>query len=121
MTTLPQTLSTRSPAAIALDETALWLCSIPSPIGDEKLICDLVQERMSRVALGGPLRRYGNSLVVPLVRHWESGRPHVALVGHLDTVRTDNGPARIESGRCYGAGAADMKSGVAVMIVLAET
>lgn len=121
MDLLKQTLSTRSPAAIALDETTLWLCSIPSPIGEERAICDAVAERLGRVALGGPLRRYGDSLVVPLVRRWEPGRPHVALVGHFDTVRTENGPARIEDGRCWGSGAADMKSGLAAMIVLAET
>ena len=47
--------------------------------------------------------------------------PHVALCGHLDTVRTENGPARIAEGRCHGAGSSDMKSGLAVMIALAET
>src|SRR5262249_28612447 len=61
-------------------------------------------------------------IVVPIVRspNGEPKRPHVALVGHLDTVRTENGPARLDGGRCYGAGAADMKSGLAIMIVLAE-
>jgi len=115
-----QTLSTRTPAAIALEETLLWLCSIPSPIGDEAAICDAVAERVARLPLASPVRRYGNSIVVPLVRR-KDGRPHVVLAGHLDTVRTENGPARIENDRCFGAGAADMKAGLAVMIILAET
>jgi succinyl-diaminopimelate desuccinylase len=100
-----------------VDETLLWLCSIPSPIGEEEAICDAVQARLSKLP-GGAARRYGNSIVVPLTR----GRgPKIALVGHLDTVRTENGPARLDDGRCIGSGASDMKSGLAVMIVLAET
>jgi succinyl-diaminopimelate desuccinylase len=102
-----------------LEETLLWLCSIPSPIGEEEAICDSVQARLSKLP-GVDMRRYGNSLVVPLSRA-AARRPRVALVGHLDTVRTENGPARLEGGRCFGAGAADMKSGLAVMLVLAET
>jgi succinyl-diaminopimelate desuccinylase len=116
-----QTLSARTPTSIALAETLLWLCSIASPIGEEKELCDAVTERLSRLPLASPIRRYGDSIVVPVVRRREPGRPHIALVGHLDTVRTENGPARIENGRCFGAGAADMKAGLAAMIVLAET
>lgn len=120
--TLRETVATaRTPTAVSLEETLLWLCSIASPIGEEKELCDAVSERLIRSPLDGAIRRYGNSIVVPVVRRGEPGRKHVALVGHLDTVRTENGPARIESGRCFGAGAADMKSGLAVMIVLAET
>lgn len=107
--------------AVALDETLLWLCAIPSPIGEEAQLCDAVAERLGRQKLAGPIRRYQSSIVVPVVRKRLSGRPHVALVGHLDTVRTENGPAREENGRIYGAGAADMKAGLAVMIVVAET
>jgi succinyl-diaminopimelate desuccinylase len=116
-----QTLTTRTPTSIALEETLLWLCAIASPIGEEKALCDAVEERLGRLALAAPIRRYGDSIVVPVVRRREKGRAHVVLAGHLDTVRTENGPARIEGGRCFGSGAADMKSGLAVMIVTAET
>jgi len=118
---LTQTLSTRNPTETTLEETLLWLCGIASPIGEEKALCDAVSERLSRLPLAGPIRRYGDSIVVPLVRRREQGLAHVVLAGHLDTVRTENGPARIENGRCFGSGAADMKSGLAVMIVTAET
>ena len=115
-----ETLDTRSPTSIAVEETLLWLCSIASPIGEEHALCDAVQDRLARLSLPQPIRRYGQSIVVPLVRSAEK-RPHIALVGHLDTVRTENGPARAEGGRIYGAGASDMKAGLAVMIVIAET
>jgi len=99
-----------------LDEILLWLCAIPSPIGEERALCDAVQARLGK--LGVAIRRYGDSIVVPLTR--ATGGPKIALVGHLDTVRTENGPARIEGDRCFGAGASDMKSGLALMIALAE-
>jgi succinyl-diaminopimelate desuccinylase len=101
-----------------LDETLLWLCSIPSPIGEERSLCDAVQTRLTKLPLSSPIRRYGDSLVVPLTRR---RGPRVALVGHLDTVRTENGPAHIAGDRCFGSGASDMKSGLALMIALAET
>jgi succinyl-diaminopimelate desuccinylase len=103
---------------VKLDETLLWLCSIASPIGEERAICDAVQTRLGALPLVAPIRRYGESIVVPLTRG--TGGPKIALAGHLDTVRTENGPARIEGDRCHGAGASDMKSGLAVMIELAE-
>ncbi len=103
---------------MTIDETLLWLCTIASPIGEERAICDAVQARLAGLSLAAPIRRYGESIVVPLTRG--TGGPKIALAGHLDTVRTENGPARIEGDRCHGAGASDMKSGLAVMIELAE-
>ncbi len=103
---------------LRLEETLLWLCSVASPIGEERTLCDAVQARMGRLALAASIRRYGDSIVVPLTRG--TGGPKIALAGHLDTVRTENGPARIEGDRCFGAGSSDMKSGLALMIELAE-
>jgi succinyl-diaminopimelate desuccinylase len=103
----------------SLTETLLWLCKIPSPIGEEAEICTAVAERVARVARASAVRRYGNSIVVPLTRN--TGGPHVALVGHLDVVRTDHdAPPRIEGDRLYGPGASDMKSGLALMLDVAE-
>jgi succinyl-diaminopimelate desuccinylase len=102
-----------------LAETLLWLCKIPSPIGEERALCDAVLERVERVPLAAPIRRYGDSIVVPLERG-HSG-PHIALVGHLDVVRTvHDQPPRIEGDKLYGAGSADMKSGLALMLDIAE-
>ncbi len=102
-----------------LAEKLLWLCQIPSPIGEERALCDAVAERLQTARTAAPIRRYGDSLVVPLTRG--TGGPHVVLAGHLDVVRTEHeGSPRIEGERLYGAGAADMKSGVCLMLDLAE-
>lgn len=102
----------------ALDEALLWLVSVDSPIGEEKALCDALEARLGKLPLAGPIRRTLDSIVVPLVK--KGGRPHIALCGHTDTVRTENGPARREGDRIFGAGVSDMKSGLAVMLVLAE-
>lgn len=102
-----------------LDRTLFELTAVASPIGEERALCDAVQARLAKLPLPAPIRRYGDSIVVPLRRG--SAGPHVGLCGHLDTVRTENGPARLDDGRCHGSGSSDMKSGLAVMIALAET
>ncbi|HEY4120986.1 MAG TPA: succinyl-diaminopimelate desuccinylase [Byssovorax sp.] len=102
-----------------LAETLLWLCAIPSPIGEERALCDAVLARLSKAKLAAPARRYGDSIVVPVTRG--TGGAKIALAGHLDTVRTSHdGPARVDGDKLYGAGASDMKSGMALMIDLVE-
>jgi succinyl-diaminopimelate desuccinylase len=102
----------------SLSDTLLWLCRIPSLIGEERALCDALAERLCLLELPAPLRRYGDSLVVPLSRRGSG--PHIVLGGHLDVVRTQHdGPPRIEGERLYAAGAADMKSGLALMLKLA--
>jgi succinyl-diaminopimelate desuccinylase len=102
-----------------LADTLRWLCDIPSPIGEEKDLCDAVADRIGLVSLAGPIRRYGDSLVVPVTRG--TGGPRIALAGHLDVVRTaHDGPPRREGDCFYGPGASDMKSGLALMLDLVE-
>ncbi len=66
------------------------------------------------------MRRVGNALVAGDLS--ATGKPVVALVGHLDTVpgHEDDAPARREGDLVYGLGASDMKGGVAVAMALAE-
>lgn len=103
----------------SLRTTLLDITAVPSFIGEEEALCNVIEDRL-RSSLGdAAVRRHQHSLVVHAVPR--PGLPRIALVGHLDTVRTDHdGPARIEGDRLYGAGAADMKSGLAVMLELVE-
>jgi len=103
----------------ALERTLLEITKIDSPIGEEKALCDHVERRLGQQLGAAKIERFHDSLVVRV--NARAGAPKIALVGHLDTVRTvHDGPARIEGDKLYGAGAADMKSGLAVMLELAE-
>jgi len=107
----------------ALRKTLLELTSIPSPIGEEKELCDAIEARLWRtLGDGARITRRGSSLVVGIPARDGDGTPlRIGLVGHLDTVRTEHdGPVRIEGDKLYGPGAADMKAGLALMIELAE-
>jgi len=105
--------------ADSLTATLLEITSVSSPIGEEEALCDHVEARLLRTLPRAAVMRHHHSLVVHAAAH--PGKPRIALVGHLDVVRTEHdGPARVEGDRLYGAGAADMKSGLAVMIELTE-
>jgi succinyl-diaminopimelate desuccinylase len=141
------TLSRPRPVELleSLGERAEALCAIVSPTGQEAEICGEL-EVWAR-ALFPAVQRIKNSLVVwvdapkedsPLPHRGggapegaaaleganEAPRPLIALVGHTDTVpihEADRGrQPRREAGKLYGPGASDMKSGVAVMLELAE-
>ncbi len=104
---------------VRLVETLLWLCRISSFTGDESALATALMERLSRVSLAAPPRRHGDSIVVAVTRG--TGGPRIALVGHLDVVRTaHDGPPRVDGDKLYGPGASDMKSGLALMLDLLE-
>ena len=108
-----------SEIAHALRDTLLALTRIPSPIGEETEICDHVEERLSASLGSDAITRFHDSLIVHAAQRPRARQ--IALVGHLDTVRTQHdGPPRVEGNRLYGAGASDMKSGLTVMIELVE-
>lgn len=107
------------PVTVRLVETLLWLCRIPSPIGEEAELATAMMERLAKSPLAGPPRRHGDSIVVPVTRG--TGGPRIGLVGHLDVVRTaHDGVPRVEGDKLYGPGASDMKSGLALMLDLLE-
>jgi len=99
------------------------LLAVPSPTGQEAAICDQVAARVAAAAdAGQPLSwsRVGDGVVVRGPAR--ADRPHLVLVGHLDTVPVAEGlfPPRREGDRITGRGAVDMKAGVAVMLALLE-
>lgn len=103
----------------SLADLLLWLCRVPSVIGHEERLCTEVATRVAHSRLAAPVRRHGNSIVVPVTRG--TGGPKIALAGHLDVVDTvHDAPPRVEGEKLFGAGAADMKSGLALMIALLE-
>ena len=75
--------------ARALADTLFEITAIPSPIGEEKALCDHVQARLSRTLGADSVIRFRDSLVVRA--NIKPGAPKIALVGHLDVVRTRNG------------------------------
>ncbi|MBE2250812.1 MAG: succinyl-diaminopimelate desuccinylase [Myxococcus sp.] len=111
--TSPSTLS------LALAERALTLIKVPSVIGDERALADLV-DAWARARFGAAgVVRVSNSLAVG---RRDDPRPTLSLVGHLDTVpeNPDGTAPRLEGGRLIGLGASDMKGSLAVMMALAD-
>ncbi len=100
-----------------LDRTAA-LIDIPSVSHDERAITDHLEAAL-RAVPWLRIDRMGDNLVA----RTELGRPmRLVLAGHTDTVPVNgNDRARIDGDTLWGLGAADMKSGIAVMLELART
>jgi succinyl-diaminopimelate desuccinylase len=94
------------------------LVDIPSESHDEAAITAHI-ERILRALPHLTVDRVGENLVA---RTDLGRRTRVVLAGHTDTVPANgNATARIDGDTLWGLGAADMKSGLAVMLAVAET
>ena len=103
-----------------LAEQTLTLCQMRSPIGDERVIADYIENWAHSVFPVEQIFRHSHSFVLGDLA---DSRPTVALIGHLDTV--PGSPEAIQphwvGDRLYGLGSSDMKGGLAVMMSLAQT
>lgn len=99
----------------SLIEKLEWLVDQPSVTGDEKALCDALQERLARFT-DHSLTRWRNGLVL-----LPKNTPKLLLAGHLDTVPPSaEQTRRRQDGRIYGCGTTDMKAGVAVMMEILD-
>ncbi|MEW6474170.1 MAG: succinyl-diaminopimelate desuccinylase [Actinomycetota bacterium] len=105
-----------APAGDLLELTAA-LVAVPSVSLGEEPLADAVEVRLRRIP-GLDVERVGLNVVA---RTHLGRERRVVMAGHLDTVpANDNATPRIQGDVLHGLGAADMKSGVAVLLRLAE-
>jgi succinyl-diaminopimelate desuccinylase len=99
-------------------ELTAELVDIPSVSQHEQAITDRIEQELLSVPWLA-LDRIGDNLVA----RTDLGRAaRLVLAGHTDTVPVNgNDRARIDGDTLWGLGAADMKSGLAVMLELART
>jgi succinyl-diaminopimelate desuccinylase len=94
------------------------LVDIPSVSHNEQAITDRIETEL-RATPWLTVDRLGNNVIARTTL----GHPtRVVIAGHTDTVPVNNNDhARVEGDTLWGLGAADMKSGLAVMLELATT
>jgi succinyl-diaminopimelate desuccinylase len=104
---------------LSMDAAALTaaLVDIESVSGNEGALADQVEGALRGLS-ALEVERVGN---VVLARTTLGRDRRIVLAGHLDTVPVaGNVPSRRDGPRLYGCGASDMKSGLAVMLRIAQ-
>jgi acetylornithine deacetylase/succinyl-diaminopimelate desuccinylase-like protein len=91
------------------------LIRTPSVTGDESKVAELVETKMREIGYDKVFRDEAGNVVGVLIGR--EADPTVLLNCHLDTVKpSGSNPARIESGKLFGTGAADCKGGLAAQV-----
>ncbi len=106
----------RHAAVLALAEQML---AIDSVTGEERELCDWIEQRLRAVDPWRLLRAENSLCVVP--RELDPSRSTLMLIGHLDTVPGhDHNPVRRQGDRLFGLGASDMQAADAVLLSALE-
>ncbi|MEM2939406.1 MAG: M20/M25/M40 family metallo-hydrolase, partial [Candidatus Bathyarchaeia archaeon] len=106
------------------------LIKIPSvnPPGDEKEVSELLASHMEKIGLTVELEEIfpNRSNVIATLEGIEGG-PTLLFLGHTDVVPVDSGwsidpfKAIEKEGKLFGRGSADMKGGLAAMVIAIES
>ncbi|MEP6696358.1 MAG: succinyl-diaminopimelate desuccinylase [Pseudonocardiales bacterium] len=101
--------------SLPVEDLTAILVDTSSVSGREGPLADLIEEALQQLP-HLEVRRSGDAVVA----RTDGPGQRVILAGHIDTVPlADNLPSHVADGLLYGCGTSDMKSGVAVQLVLA--
>lgn len=89
------------------------LVATPSLSCHERAAVEYLVAAMERLGFDATIDAVGNA-----VGTIGRGRPHIVLLGHIDTVAGDV-PVRVEDGKLYGRGAVDAKGPLAAFVAAA--
>lgn len=120
-------------AAIGPDDAVAFLQSLirlrsVNPPGDEAAVAEAVAHALSADGVPVEVDRFAPDRANVVARMQGRGGPALVFSGHLDTVASGEVPwardpfsGELAGGRIWGRGAADMKSGLAAMVMAIRT
>jgi len=101
-----------------MTECLFDLLRIASPTYEEQAICEFISGWATKNMPTMDQIRVGDNLIMTHTQ--ETGKPHLAFVGHSDVVPAYFDPFQ-EGDRIFGAGASDMKGGLAAFLTFVST